>query len=278
MFQYAAGRSLAVKHGGELLLDDSLLKRRRPGVTPRDYELDVFAIRARKLSAMEISKLLFRIKRPFRYLYELGLLQSSFTYYREQNFEFNSKFNELTGNLIIEGYWQSERYFSNISHTLGQELWPVGKPKADLRAWLDNVSCVNSVSLHFRRGDYVTNPKAAKLHGVCDNTYYERAVSLVKECVNDPVFYVFTDDPDGVMNDLKLNVRTVMVSQPRLLKSHEEFHIMRHCAHHIIANSAFSWWAAWLSSNPNKLVIAPSQWFRHQKTNSDQIPLTWHTV
>jgi hypothetical protein len=278
LFQYAAGRSLAVKHGGELLLDDSLLKRRRAGVTQRDYELDAFAIRARKLNATEGLALQLRLKRPFRYLYEFGLLNSFFTYYREQNYEFNPKFNELAGDLVIEGYWQTERYFSNISYELGQELRPVRQPKAALQVWLDKVSHANSVSLHVRRGDYISNPNAAKLHAVCDNAYYEQAVSLVAECVKNPVFYVFTDDPDGVMKDLKLNVPTVMVSQSHLLRAYEELYVMRHCAHHVIANSAFSWWAAWLSSNPNKLVIAPSQWFRNQKTNRDRIPPTWRIV
>lgn len=278
LFQYAAGRSLAAQHDGELLLDDSLLKQYRHGVTHRNYELDAFDIRGRKLCHAEAISLQFRVRRPFRYLYEFGLLNSSFTYYREQNFEFNPKLNKLNGDLIIEGYWQSERYFSNISYEIRQELRPVRQPKADWQSWLDKVSHENSVSLHVRRGDYISNPKAAKLHPVCDNAYYERAVSLIAECVNNPVFYVFTDDPDGVMKDLRLDVSTVMVSQPHLLRAHEEFHIMRHCAHHIIANSAFSWWAAWLSSNPYKLVIAPSQWFRNQKANRDRIPRTWRIV
>lgn len=128
IFQYAIGRSLAISHDCELLLDDSLLKQRRFGVTPRDYELDVYNLVARKVHPAEQAVLRSRVRRPFRYMYNIGLVKSSFNYYREPHFAFDPKLQQLPGNLIIEGYWQSERYFSDITDKLRRELQPINSP------------------------------------------------------------------------------------------------------------------------------------------------------
>lgn len=278
IFQYAAGRSLAISHDYELCLDDSLLKQRRYGVTPRDYELDAYNIVARKLTPAEQAAVKPRVRRPLRYMYDIGLMKSPFYYYREPHFEFDHKLHQLSGNLIIEGYWQSERYFSDIANTLRRELQPINPPPSNMRDFLGQMTKNNSVSLHVRRGDYISNPKAAANHVSCDLAYYKRAAALVAERVSSPVFYVFSDDPEWVENELQIGFPMVLVSQPKSWPAYDDLRLMSHCAHHIIANSSFSWWGAWLNPSPDKIVIAPSRWFRVDKNIQDLIPPKWLVI
>lgn len=274
-FQYAAGRSLSIRHNCELILDDSLLNRKNAEDTPRSYELDAFNIQARKISEKEAASLKFRVQRPFRYLYEIGLLKTSFSYYREPHFEFDPKYLRLTGDLIIEGYWQSERYFADIAAELRRELQPKKSPDSNVHTFLSQMLVGNSVSLHIRRGDYLSNPNAAAHHVVCDLDYYRRAVAMIAERVKNPVFFVFSDDPEWVANEFKIDFPTTIVTKLNAWPAYEDLRMMSHCAHHIIANSSFSWWGAWLNASPSKIVVAPSKWFKVDKNIKDLIPPDW---
>jgi hypothetical protein len=162
-FQYAIGRSLAIRHKGELLLDDSLLRQRRFGVTQRNYMLDMYKIRARKLNSEESSYLQYLVRRPFRYLYTTGLKKSNFTYYREPHFDFDSGIYQLAGDLILEGYWQSERYFTDVANEIRRELQPINLPDVIVQEYLSQILRENSVGLHVRRGDYISNPTVVRI-------------------------------------------------------------------------------------------------------------------
>lgn len=277
-FQYAVGRSLAIRHKGELLLDDSLLRQRRFGVTPRGYGLAMYNILARKLNPDEESSLQFLVRHPFRYLYATGLLKSDFTYYREPHFEFDSRLHQLAGDLILEGYWQSERYFADIANELRRELQPINLLDVKAQEILNQILNENSVSLHVRRGDYISNPTVVNNHVVCDFAYYQKAVSIVAERVANPVFFVFTDDPLWVTNKFRIDFPMVLVSRLNTWPAYDDLRLMSHCAHNIIANSSFSWWGAWLNSSPKKIVVAPSRWFRAEKNTQDLIPPRWNLV
>jgi len=277
-FQYAVGRSLAIRHKGELLLDDSLLRQRRFGVTPRDYELGVYNIRARKLNPDEASYLQYLVRRPFRYLYTAGLKKSNFTYYREPHFEYDSRLHQLAGDLILEGYWQSERYFSDIANEIRRELQPINLLDVNAQEYLSQILRENSVGLHVRRGDYISNSTVVKNHVICDLAYYKRAVSVVAEWVKNPVFFVFTDDPAWVTKKFRIDFPMVLVSRLNTWPAYDDLRLMSNCAHNIIANSSFSWWGAWLNSNPKKIVVAPFRWFRAGKNTQDLIPPEWNLV
>lgn len=277
-FQYAVGRALATKHKGELLLDDSLLQRHRRGVTYRNYELDVYNINAQKLLKKERLILQFRVWRPFRYLYATGILKSSFIYYREPHYEFDPKIHQLNGNLIAEGHWQSERYFADIADKLRHELQPIAPPPNNVRRLLDQIANENSVSLHVRRHDYLSCPKASANFFVCNLEYYSRAVSVIAERTMNPVFYIFSDDPGWVAKEFQIDFPMVLASRPQSWRAYEDLRMMSHCTHHIIANSSFSWWGAWLNPSPNKIVVAPSRWFRVEKNTKDLIPPEWNMI
>jgi hypothetical protein len=277
LFQYAAGRSLATKEDCELILDDSLMIR-RPWMTPRDYALDVYNIQARRISLKEKASLLFRVLPPFRYLYETGLANSPFTYYREPHYHFDPGLHQLTGDLIIEGYWQSGRYFADIADDLRRELQPIRPLDIHAQNFLDQILNGNSVSLHIRRGDYISNPAAAKNFFTCDLAYYQRAVAFVGERVANVVFFVFTDDPYWVEKEFRIDFPMVLVSRPNAWPAHDDLRLMSHCSQHIIANSSFSWWGAWLNPRPDKVVVAPSRWFREKRNMRDLISPEWNII
>ena len=183
--------------------------------------------------------------------------------------------NEVKGSAYLLGYWQSEKYFADYSDEIREDFTfksPLSERNSDLA---NQISSVNSVSVHVRRGDYVTNAKNAFI-GVCPLSYYEQATELIKSRVESPVFFVFSDDMDWVKSNLKLDVKTVMVNHNSGSESYNDMRLMSMSKHHIIANSSFSWWGAWLNPNPEKIVIAPKKWFRNGEFDtSDLIPSNW---
>jgi len=133
----------------------------------------------------------------------------------------------------------------------------------------------NSVSLHIRRGDYLTMQKAIDTIGVCPLDYYDKAIREITRKIKNPTFFIFSDDINWVKENLKTNSPTIFVSGGKL-KDYEELILMSKCKHNIIANSSFSWWGAWLNNNPNKIVIAPKKWFKDTSKNTrDLIPESW---
>ena len=136
-----------------------------------------------------------------------------------------------------------------------------------------------AVSLHIRRGDYVSNEKYNAAHGTCDLAYYARAADFIADRIGTPTIYAFSDDPTWVAENLKLPYDVRYVDHNSAATNYEDLRLMAACQHHIIANSSFSWWGAWLNPSQDKLVAAPSQWFADpNKVNPDILPLAWYTV
>ena len=138
------------------------------------------------------------------------------------------------------------------------------------------ISQTNSVSLHIRRGDYVSNQKTNQTHGTCDLDYYQRCITEIEKEVENPYFFVFSDEIEWVKENLKINHPAEYVDQNTGDKSYEDMRLMSQCKHNVIANSSFSWWGAWLNSYPDKIVFAPKRWFASDKHNTkDLIPEGW---
>lgn len=124
----------------------------------------------------------------------------------------------------------------------------------------DEIRKTNSVSLHIRRGDYITSKITNKFHGTCCLGYYKKAMKLINKKVKNPKYFVFSDDIYWVKKNLEIK-NAFYVDDNVGDKSYIDMQLMSMCKHNIIANSSFSWWAAWLNNNPNKIVIAPKKWF-----------------
>ncbi|TWJ26352.1 alpha-1,2-fucosyltransferase [Geobacter argillaceus] len=277
LFQYAAGKSLATRLGTTLILDDTLLIRRRNDITPRNYELGVYKLSVALLKQKEREQVLFRTSRLGRFLCGSGIWRSNFTYFRESNPNYNSSFEKLVGDVILQGFWQSEKYFSWMAEDIRKELHEFVSVDASANVLLEQMTSCNSVSIHVRRGDYITNASAAEYHVVHGLAYYRRAVTLIAERVSNPVFFAFSDDPVWLKNELAIDYPLVIVSTETSRLASEELYLMSRCAHHITANSSFSWWGAWLNPSPDKFVIAPTKWFHASIDTTDLLPKDWLT-
>lgn len=279
MFQYAAARSLCRRHGTSLKLDLSFLESDQAGNTSRTFELDHFCITAEKATRWEISTMSGKSKTVLEtVLARIFQRLSGNTGYREKQFQFDPQVLTLPDNVYLEGYWQSECYFSDIDEIIRNEL-TVRSPLLDKNLELaEEILAVNAVSLHVRRGDYVMDEKTRAAHGVCDLDYYLRAEDRVAKSIENPHYFVFSDDPEWAAENLKLRHPVRYVNHNGSM-AHEDLRLMSLCRHHVIANSSFSWWGAWLSTSPDKLVIAPDRWFNDLTIDtSGLIPSRWQRL
>lgn len=262
MFQYAYGRSLSLLNNSKLYLNVSKLN----SFSKRKYELHVFNING-ILLPNSISRIINFIsyKVPQKYVI------------REKKLTRSNKFEDRKSSLaIIDGYWQSEKYFADVATEIKKEFTFKSKPDKKNKKMLDMISGSNSVSVHVRRGDYVNDAKTKSVHGVDLSSYYLNAVKHIKKNVSDPVYFVFSDDINWCKNNLNLDGEAHYVDHNRGNKSYEDLRLMSNCKHNIIANSSFSWWGAWLNSCKNRIVVAPSRWFVDEDRDiGDLIPLDW---
>jgi hypothetical protein len=272
LFQYAAGRSLSTVHQTELVLDLSWYQNTPASNTPRQYELARYSIQARVANASEV-----RLCRLYssRILRRLQLLHWPWSRHQETNFEFDSRFPDLKDNTYLDGYWQSFKYFESVADTIRSELMPLPAPSALDQAIGDKVRATESVSVHVRRGDYVTQKAAAIVHGVCPLDYYDAAMQIIERRISSPHFYVFSDDSEWARTNLTFPGPAVFVDHNNGSTAFQDMRLMSQCRHHVIANSSFSWWGAWLNPRKDKLVIAPKRWFIDDRSTSSLTPIDW---
>ena len=279
MFQYAAGRRLALRHHAELKLDLSELEHPPAGCTPRVFQLDSLDIRAGIASPEEVAALYC----PAATLWErawsrLGSMAgiSRPTLVAERYFHFDPRVLAAPDQSYLMGYWQSEQYFDDIPDTLRREFTCKEPPRGENRRLAEAIGVCNSVSVHVRRGDYVTNPASSETHGLCGMEYYHACVEELCRTVPEPHLFLFSDEPEWVEAHFTTGLPTTIVGHNGPEQAHEDLRLMSLCRHNIIANSSFSWWGAWLNVNPEKLVFAPRLWFRDESYDTrDLIPVCW---
>lgn len=179
----------------------------------------------------------------------------------------------------LQGYWQSERYFEQHSAMIRSDFTfrqPLFGARAELaRIILDS----DAVSVHVRRGDYVSNSKTSSWHGTCSQEYYFNAIESLKDRVPGARFFVFSDDMKWAADVLSPRYPDlILVDINKGENSYNDMHLMSLCRHHIIANSTFSWWGAWLNANHAKIVIAPKRWFANGMDAHDLLPSSWEQM
>ncbi|MDO4567062.1 MAG: alpha-1,2-fucosyltransferase [Oscillospiraceae bacterium] len=159
---------------------------------------------------------------------------------------------------VMTGYRQSERYFKAIASEIKKELRLKTPPSKDDAALYEQIRSSEAVCVHVRRGDYASK-ELAGLYLVCTPEYYSRGAQLLAQKTEDPVFYVFSDDPDWAKNNIRLEGETVCIKGSR--RACEELRLMSACRHFVISNSSFSWWAQYLCEREKGTVVAPSRWY-----------------
>ncbi|MBP1874247.1 hypothetical protein J2Z19_003971 [Ensifer adhaerens] len=275
MFQYAAGRSLASASGQTLKLDLTEMQRYKTWA----FGLEQFAIQAESARPDEVPA------KPGRGLFNkvksrLLPKTSPCLIAKERANTFDAAILDLRGPVHLQGYWQTEKYFASVADVIRKEFGLRAPFSAARQEVLQQVRAADApVSVHVRRGDYVSNPSANSIHGTCEPEWYAEAMRQMAARFDNPSFFVFSDDPAWARANLPSWPSMIFVEPQADGQDGEDMHLMAACRAHIIANSTFSWWGAWLNPNVEKHVIAPAQWFRSKDHDaSDILPATWQRL
>ena len=256
LFQYATARALALRSTACLAVDRGWYDAIGPGITPRAFELSRYPLPLRDATAAERRLGAIVSRRALGWLGPLvgmrAIVESAASPLPPRR---------VTGRAYLTGYWQDERGFSDIRDTLRRDLVPIEPPGPEDAEVLRMIGDGESVSVHVRRGDYVTDPAAAARHGTCPPAYYERAMASVAERVANPTFFLFSDDPAWTAANLRIPWPHRHVAHNSPAAAVQDLRLMAACRHHCIANSSFSWWGAWLAEEPGSVVVAPDRWF-----------------
>lgn len=274
LFQYAAGRALALARGAELLLDHGWFDD-VGDATPRSYALIGYALAARRFEPERLradvgwlarvtkrhaapSELLraagWRVVRPAGRRCDLSVF--------------------VGDKLYLDGYWQSAGYFDSARDALLAELTLLQPPEGENAAMLARIEGSAAVAVHVRRGDYVSDPRALAHHGLCSLDYYRDAFAYVQQHIPEARPFVFSDDMQWARAQLGDWPGVCFVDHND--DAQQDLQLMRHCRHFIIANSSFSWWGAWLAQGADKIVVAPRRWFADPAADEgDLVPAEW---
>jgi hypothetical protein len=277
MFEYATGRSLAERHQTELVLDTSWMIHFRRGGGSERYELDCFDLGVRVCPVWEVA----RVPNPSRVIYALQHLRPSrrrFLHVIAEDTSTNAfepaVLTAPDNTFLVGGYWQFEDYFAEHEAVIRQAFAfpPLSEPSERLA---DQIRGTPAVSVHVRRGDYA----GIGLLGFLDEDYYERALETIAAAAGELHLFVFSDEPDWCRENLRLPYPTTIVDRPLTPdRAWEDMQLISLCRHHVISNSTFSWWGAWLNPSPTKVAVAPKRWTLSPKRIGDPIPSRWIRV
>ncbi|RYZ00071.1 MAG: alpha-1,2-fucosyltransferase [Chitinophagaceae bacterium] len=271
MFQYAAARALAARHRTQVLLDTAHYRADQL----RNFDLFHLQVAASTAAPEDCAPL--KAQSTFSRLAARLTPYSRKRFYKQPFYHFDPHFFELGPDVYLQGYFQSERYFAPLAPQLREEFRFRDAFPEHVRNAAGEMRAGPSVSLHIRRGDY-RNPETLRVHGILPFAYYEAAIRKLQERIGPPAFYVFTDDPQWVAANLDIPGARI-VSGATSSTHFEDLYLMSHCRHHILANSSFSWWGAWLNTDPGKIVIAPRQWFNEGPVDlQDLMPAGWERI
>ncbi len=277
MFQYGLARILALKRNATVLLDTSFFNQteKRLGHTPRKFELAIFNNHYIKASDSDILSFqhLSKINKVKK---KLGLNYPKL--YQESSFHFNEKVWDISLPVYLKGFFQSYLYFVGHEDFIRQLFsFPIDSLDQVNKELLTTFKKSNTIAIHIRRGDYVNDTHTAAYHGSCDIDYYIKSIKLLTSKSKDFTLVFFSDESDWVEEQFKdLVYSKIFVDHNIDENSWKDMLLMSSCSHNIIANSSFSWWAAWLNENPEKKVIAPKEWFKTKDLNTQTLlPEEW---
>lgn len=274
LFQYALGRKIALDRNTVPRFETSAFRTQS-----REYKLHYFQVKGSPASEQEVGRFLRWEQNP-RLNKAYTLFNSKRPYYRhlivdEQSVPFDKNIFKVPKNVFLRGYWQSEKYFSDIADILRQDLM-LKTPLSGLNLEMaKKIQSSLSVSLHVRRGDYAHDTATYQTHGLLSLDYYRAAISYLLALFPDASFFLFSDDIPWIRENLKINAPHCYVDHNTCQTDVEDLRLMSLCKHHITANSSFSWWGAWLCQNPEKVVVAPRQWYRIEIDTRDLVPKDW---
>ncbi len=283
LFQYSTARALAHRHRVGVKCDVSWYGLHHDsGTTSRTFELCRTRASSSELSRPEkararLAMSLARCLGETRLARAVQRTATGFAVFHEPHFQYTPHLLRQSDNVILIGYWQSERYFHDIRPLLLREL----VPREELAGRASDVAErirreEHAVGIHVRRGDYAANPETKAYHGLCPVAYYEAAVRGIISEYPDAKLFLFSDEPGWCRRNLVLPRPFETVSSTVPSAAVTDLHLMSLCRHHVIANSSFGWWGAWLADRSGQTVIHPKRWFSDPSINTrDLVPTSW---
>ncbi len=277
LFQYAFARYLAEMNNTGVKLDITGFSQ----YNLHKYSLSAFNIQEIIANEEELKLIQEAKNNPIQKIsykiFKYNIKAKPISYIREISpYSFNDKLIHLNDNIYLDGYWNSEKYFIAIKSIIKREFQVKVQPDDINKKYYDSILSCNSVSIHFRRGDFINN----YTHGISDIVFYQRGINYINERIDHPHYFIFSDDPDWCKTNLSFIKPSTFLDINNPDKNYEDLRLMSACKHNIIANSTFSWWGAWLGNNQDKIVICPDIWFndrlKNRKINfNDLYPASW---
>lgn len=279
MFQFATAFAKAKSCDTKISIDltEINIKDGKVDFTYRDFELESifnisnYFVTKNKSNFIVGNSIKDKIIRKF--------VNSSFLI--EKDLRYDKKIIDLSKNSYLEGYFQSELYFKEFEKEIRNQFTFKAKKNKNTLKIVKDINNSKSIAIHIRRGDYISNKSINNIHGTCSLDYYLEALKHFD--LNNFQIYFFSDDIEWVKsNFLFLDQKKCnFIDWNSDKESWQDMYIMSKCENFIIANSSFSWWGAWLSTNKNKKIIAPKKWFNDHLKNEqtkDLIPASWVLV
>lgn len=276
MFQYALGMALSIERNDILVIDRGFYKKKHKNTTYWPYKLNRLNIyHLGNVREISIPNFTYSILG-----YLKNILPAIVPYYIRDTMDGQMDFGEnimksKSKIIILDGYWNSEKYFKHIREKLNT-LFDITKPQSPKNREINKlILSTDSICLHVRRGDYISNPNANNILGVLLGeeglTYYKNGINYITSKVSNPTFFIFSDDIKWAKDNLTIpkKYQSIFVDINDSNEEWEDMRLMKQCKHFIIANSTFSWWSAWLGSAPDKIVVCPKQWFTSSQLNPD---------
>lgn len=269
LFQYAVGRAIAERLGVPLVLDATFLREKVWCDSSSLYRLPI------KASIIRKPKFTDRI---IRKVCKNRLTFSPMNIVRESDEgKFDIKILSSSNESFLIGYFQSESYFEKISEIIRSEINFQNLSWSDIsNNMAKKIVSTQSVAVHVRRTDYLKNED----FNICTMLYYQRAIKKLKDIDSNAVFYIFSDDPSWCRDQYFCDNQVIIDMPTQAADPLHDLYLMSCARHHIIANSSYSWWAAWLGKKPGQRVFCPSQWAKDEARFpiADKLCENWEVI
>lgn len=280
MFQYAAGKSISLVQSRELMLDTSAYGM-SGGINRTDRNLDVLDFTLEIIPEDSLSA----IQRRFPF----GVLSKARSYFQKKclnkyYYGWHPELYKVTKLEYLDGYFQSKEYSEIIKDCIKRSFTLKPILQDEISKFRKIFEEDKFIALHIRRGDYFSDSKIRKWHGICDENYYQKGVNHLKKNFPDYRLAVFSDDLEWAKSNIRgienaFSVADFANNHGIKLRASQELILMSYCRHFLISNSTYSWWAQYLSCYDGKTVIAPSKWNRNPKSRGiDLMSSEWHTI
>jgi hypothetical protein len=275
MMQYAFASFLEEKRNEEIKLDISFFGQQLPNKSFRKFELLNWNTRFSIASEKDYNYIFSHVKFIDKLKYKLykKKVENNPNFYEKLPFNYDVDVLDLNYK-IFDGYWVNNQYISSVESRLKKEFTPRYPISTENKNILEKMQQTHSVSIHFRRGDYV-----GSIHDVLKKDYYGEAIKYIKNSIDDAVFFVFSDDMDYVKKSYDLPPNTIFIDHNKGEESYWDIFLMSNCKHNIIANSGFSFWGAWLNKHTNAKIVAPASWMATEnKIEQNLLFPSWHII